>query len=97
MGEISQAKSAEITRKNLLGDEKLNPFVHFLPIFTQMGVLVSTSQALVGAVVGVRIVKELKTVSGKMLVEIGTGWVSTALLFGLLFYSRVRKNWQGAA
>jgi len=65
-------------------------------IFTQVGVPVSTSQAIVGAVVGVGIVKNVKTVSKRMLVEIGIGWVSTPLLSGLISYSII-KIWQGIA
>jgi phosphate/sulfate permease len=45
---------------------------------------VPTSQALVGAVEGVSIVKDVKTISRRTLVEIDIGWVSTALFFGLL-------------
>jgi PiT family inorganic phosphate transporter len=65
-------------------------------IFTQVGVPVSTSQAIVGAVVGVGVVKDVKTVSKRMLVEIGIGWVSTPLLSGLLSFSIIRV-WQGVA
>ncbi len=63
-------------------------------IFTQVGVPVSTSQAIVGAVVGVGIVKDVETVSKRMLVEIGIGWISTPLLSGLMSYSII-KIWQG--
>ena len=65
-------------------------------IFTQVGVPVSTSQAIVGAVVGVGIVKDVKTVSKRMLMEIGIGWISTPLLSGLLSYGIIRI-WQAAA
>jgi PiT family inorganic phosphate transporter len=65
-------------------------------IFTQVGVPVSTSQAIVGAVAGVGIVKDVKTVSKKMLVEIGIGWISTPLLSGVLSYTII-KIWQGVA
>ena len=65
-------------------------------IFTQVGVPVSASQAIVGAVVGVGIIKDVKTVSKRMLVEIGIGWISTPLLSGLLSYGIV-KIWQGVA
>lgn len=63
-------------------------------LFTQVGVPVSASQAIVGAVVGVGIVKDVKTVSKRMLVEIGIGWISTPLLSGLLSYVII-KIWQG--
>lgn len=65
-------------------------------VFTQVGVPVSASQAIVGAVVGVGIIKDVKTVSKKMLVEIGIGWISTPLLSGLLSYGII-KIWQWAA
>lgn len=65
-------------------------------IFTQVGVPVSTSQAIVGAVVGVGVVKDVKTVSKRMLVEIGIGWISTPLLSGILSFAMIRI-WQGAA
>jgi PiT family inorganic phosphate transporter len=65
-------------------------------IFTQVGVPVSTSQAIVGAVVGVGVVKDVKTVSKRMLVEIGIGWISTPLLSALLSYG-LTKMWQGIA
>jgi PiT family inorganic phosphate transporter len=67
-----------------------------LHIFTQIGVPVSSSQAIVGAVVGVGMVKDVKTVSKRMLVEIGIGWISTPLLSGLLSYGII-KIWQGMA
>lgn len=65
-------------------------------IFTQVGVPISASQAIVGAVVGVGVIKDVKTVSKRMLVEIGIGWISTPLLSGLLSYGIV-KIWQGVA
>ncbi len=63
-------------------------------LFTQVGVPISASQAIVGAVVGVGIVKDVKTVSKRMLGEIGFGWISTPLISGLLSYIIV-KIWQG--
>ncbi len=65
-------------------------------LFTQVGVPVSASQAIVGAVVGVGIVKDVKTVSKRMLVEIGIGWIFTPLLSGLLSYAII-TIWQGVA
>ncbi len=45
-------------------------------ILTQVRVPVSTSQAIVGAVVGVDIIRDAKTVRKRMLAEIGFGWIS---------------------
>jgi PiT family inorganic phosphate transporter len=55
-----------------------------LHIFTQVGVPVSSSQAVVGAVVGVGLVGDLKTISGRMLFKIAVGWLLTPIAAGLL-------------
>ena len=46
-------------------------------IFTWIGVPVSTSQAIVGAVMGVGLVKSSKAINLKVLGNIGLGWLST--------------------
>ena len=55
-----------------------------LHIFTQIGVPVSSSQAIVGAVVGVGIVGGLRTVSAKVVTKITVGWFMTPLTAGIL-------------
>jgi phosphate/sulfate permease len=45
---------------------------------------------------GVGVVKDVKTVSKRMLVEIGIGWISTPLLSGIFSFAMI-KIWQGAA
>jgi len=55
-------------------------------IFTQVGVPVSTSQAIVGAVAGVGLVKGIRAVSLRSLIEIGVGWISTPLSGGAVCY-----------
>jgi PiT family inorganic phosphate transporter len=55
-----------------------------LHIFTQVGVPVSSSQAVVGAVVGVGLVGDVRTVSFKMLLKIGFGWLMTPVAGGVL-------------
>lgn len=55
-----------------------------LHFFTQIGVPVSSSQAIVGAVVGVGIVGGLRTVNPKMLVKIAVGWLMTPFAAGLI-------------
>ena len=54
-----------------------------LHIFTQVGVPVSSSQAVVGAVVGVGLVRDSRAVSMKMLAEIAIGWILTPISAGL--------------
>ncbi len=75
------------------GIAPLDPFTAFvtvlaggltLHIFTQVGIPVSSSQAIVGAVVGVGIVGDVRTVSPKMLLRIGAGWLLTPVSAGVL-------------
>ena len=55
-----------------------------LHLFTQIGVPVSSSQAVVGAVIGVGLVGDVRTISFRMLFRIGIGWVMTPVASGLL-------------
>jgi PiT family inorganic phosphate transporter len=61
-----------------------------LHLFTQIGVPVSSSQAIVGAVVGVGLVGDVQTVSIKMLARIGMGWIMTPVSGGVLAYLFLR-------
>ena len=58
--------------------------VHF---YTLVGVPVSTSQAVIGAILGVGIVKGIKTVSRRTLLNILIGWFFTPVLAGLISMS----------
>lgn len=58
-------------------------------IYTQLGVPVSTSQAIVGAVIGIGLIRGIKAVNKKMVVEILIGWISTPLFAGILSFSAV--------
>lgn len=57
-----------------------------LHFFTQIGVPVSSSQAVVGAVVGVGVVGDVQTISFKMLARISIGWIMTPISGGVLSY-----------
>jgi PiT family inorganic phosphate transporter len=59
-------------------------------LFTQVGVPVSTSQAIVGGVTGVGLVKGLRIVRKTTLIEIAIGWVSTPLFCGVIAYFMMR-------
>jgi PiT family inorganic phosphate transporter len=61
-----------------------------LHLFTQIGVPISSSQAIVGAVVGVGLVGDVQTVSVKMLAKIGMGWIMTPVSGGVLAYLFIR-------
>jgi inorganic phosphate transporter, PiT family len=61
-----------------------------LHLFTQIGVPVSSSQAVVGAVVGVGFVGGVQTVSLRMLKKISVGWIMTPVSGGVLAYSFIK-------
>ena len=58
--------------------------VHTLAL---IGVPVSTSQAVVGAVLGIGLIKGIRTVSGAVLLKIVGGWLGTPLMGGLFSYA----------
>lgn len=55
-------------------------------IYAQIGVPVSTSQAIVGAVLGIGLTKSVRTIHARTLVNIVIGWVMTPAAAGLLCY-----------
>ncbi|MEA3361495.1 MAG: inorganic phosphate transporter [Thermodesulfobacteriota bacterium] len=55
-------------------------------IFTHVGVPVSTSQAIVGGVVGVGMVKGARTVNKNTVINIVIGWISTPVSAGVISY-----------
>jgi PiT family inorganic phosphate transporter len=57
--------------------------VHF---FSRLGIPVSTSQSVVGAIVGVGLVKGISAVKGRRVAEIAGGWVATPLTAGLFSF-----------
>jgi PiT family inorganic phosphate transporter len=59
-------------------------------VFTQVGVPVSTSQASVGGVTGIGLMKSSKTMRKRTLIEISIGWVSTPLSSGIIAYVLMR-------
>jgi len=61
-----------------------------LHLFTQVGVPVSSTQAIIGAVIGIGITKDYRTVSSKILFQIGAGWLLTPLSAGLLTYGLIQ-------
>ena len=58
-------------------------------VFTCIGVPVSTSQAIVGAVAGIGLVRGIHGVNRRMLLKVGAGWLATPFLAGLLAYDAV--------
>jgi PiT family inorganic phosphate transporter len=65
-------------------------------LFSMLGIPVSTSSAIVGAVVGVGLVKGAKAISTKMVFTILVGWLITPTLAAAaayLFYKLMRALW----
>lgn len=61
-----------------------------LHVFTQIGVPVSSSQAIVGAVVGVGLTGDVQTVNIDMLSKIGIGWISAPISAGIMSFLLVK-------
>ncbi len=59
-------------------------------IYAFVGVPVSTSQAVVGAVLGIGLFKGVKTINGRTLVNILLGWVSTPLIAGAIAFAAAK-------
>ncbi len=59
-------------------------------LFSILGIPVSTSQAVVGAVVGVGIVKGIRAISRRRVLEILIGWVATPTTAGLFAFGLYR-------
>ncbi len=59
-------------------------------LFSILGIPVSTSQAIVGAVVGVGLVKGIRAISRRRVLEIVVGWVATPTSAGLFAFGLYR-------
>lgn len=59
-------------------------------LFSILGIPVSTSQAIVGAVVGVGFVKGIRAISTRRVLEIVIGWVATPTTAGLFSFGLYR-------
>jgi PiT family inorganic phosphate transporter len=53
-------------------------------VYALVGVPVSTSQAVVGAVLGIGMVKGIQIINGRVLVKVIAGWVSTPILAAII-------------
>ncbi|MBC7357198.1 MAG: inorganic phosphate transporter [Desulfacinum sp.] len=65
-----------------------------LHVFTQIGVPVSSSQAIVGAVIGVGLVRDRKTVNARMVGRIAVGWVLTPVIAAAVLLA-LHLLWKG--
>ena len=78
---------------------RLDPFSAFITvlssavvvhIYALIGVPVSTSQAIIGAVLGIGIIKGVKTINKKTLLFVLSGWFMSPLVAGILAYAVFR-------
>lgn len=93
LGIITYSKKVMMTvGKNLV---KLDAFTAFIAILSEaltvhiyaiIGVPVSTSQAIVGAVLGVGLLKGVQTINKRVLWRILFGWIGTPALSGLVAF-----------
>ncbi len=93
LGAVTYSKNVMLTvGKKLV---KLNPYSAFIAVLSQaivvhfyakVGVPVSTSQAIIGAVLGIGLLKGAQTINMKTLVSILFGWLGTPLVALILSY-----------
>ena len=55
-------------------------------LYSTMGIPVSTSHTVVGAVIGVGLVRGIQAVGRRKIAEIGIGWVATPTVAALLCF-----------
>jgi inorganic phosphate transporter, PiT family len=80
---VAETVGKSITKLDLPGAFSAQVSAAFgLHFFSMIGIPVSTSQAIVGSVLGVGLVHGARTVSKRKLVEIVVGWVATPLVSG---------------
>lgn len=75
---------------------KLDPFSAFIAVLSSaivvhfyalLGVPVSSSQAIIGAVLGIGMLKGVQTISKKTLLSIFSGWIASPVVAGVLAYT----------
>jgi len=55
-------------------------------IYAQIGIPVSTSQAVVGAIIGIGLIKDYRLINTKMLTRIFGGWILTPTISGIVSF-----------
>lgn len=97
LGVLTYSKNVMLTvGKNLVRLDAFTAFIAILAeavtvhIFAEIGVPVSTSQAIVGAVIGIGILRGAKTIDRRILGRILFGWVGTPAIAGGVAYGIFR-------
>ena len=78
---LTQIMEGKLLGVRLVAVMAMSATVHF---YAQLGVPVSTSQAIVGAVLGIGLFKGVKTINRRMVIHILFAWLNTPLIAGLL-------------
>lgn len=93
LGVVTYSKRVMFTvGQNLVPLEPFTAFIAVLAhavtvhIYAMVGVPVSTSQAIVGAVLGIGLIKGVQSVNTKVLLKIVIGWVSTPISSGIVAF-----------
>lgn len=103
-GGLSIALGAVTYSKNVMltvgaGLVKLDGFSAFIAvlaeaitvhIYAEIGVPVSTSQAIVGSVIGIGLVLGMRTINNRTLIHIVVGWVTTPLVSGFVAFMMIK-------
>jgi len=85
---VTETVGKSITRFDVTGAFAAQASSAFgLHLFSMLGVPVSTSQAIVGGVLGVGLVHGIRTISTRKTAEIAIGWVATPTGAGLFAFS----------
>ncbi len=85
---VAETVGKSITKLDLPGAFSAQVSAAFgLHFFSMIGIPVSTSQAIVGSVLGVGLVHGARTVSKRKLIEIVIGWVATPLVSGSVSFA----------
>lgn len=97
LGVLTYSKNVMMTvGKNLVRLDAFTAFIAILSeavtvhIFAEIGVPVSTSQAIVGAVIGIGILRGAKTIDRRTLWRVLFGWVGTPAIAGGVAYGIFR-------
>jgi PiT family inorganic phosphate transporter len=93
LGAVTYSKRVMLTvGKGLVALDGFSAFIAVLSeaitvhIYAEIGVPVSTSQAIVGAVLGIGMALGMRTINNRTLLNIMLGWLSTPLIAGIITF-----------
>ncbi len=94
LGVLTYSKNVMVTLgKGIFALDAYSAFISVLAlalsshIFTQIGVPVSGTQAIIGAIVGIGMLKDMRGISRKMIGQISLAWIGTPIVAGVACYA----------